>query len=146
MAKIKQIVEGLIEIYKTRDVYELVDLLDITLIKKDLPKGMKGKFFRDIFDNEFIFISNELCPQEERQVIAHELGHAILHVDLTISYYTENHLQVKNKFEIEANKFAAELLIPDDLDLDLSIYDSMTKKELSCILGVSERLIELKFR
>lgn len=144
MTWIKEIVTGLIEVYGTKNVYELVDLLHIKLIKRKLPTGVKGKFFRDVFDNEFIFISDELSPQEEKQVIAHELGHAILHTKLTISYYTENHLLNKDQIEYQANKFAAELLIPDDIDL--STYDSMTTKELSCLLEVSEKLIELKFK
>ncbi|WP_312667773.1 ImmA/IrrE family metallo-endopeptidase [Tissierella praeacuta] len=144
MTWIKDIVQGLIEIYETRNVYELVDLLNIGLIKRDLPTGIKGKFFRDLFDNEFIFVSNELSPQEEIQVIAHELGHAILHTELTASYYTENHLLNKDQIEYQANKFAAELLMPNDVDF--SIYDSMTIKELSCLFEVSEKLIELKFK
>jgi Zn-dependent peptidase ImmA (M78 family) len=144
MAWIKEIVEGLMEIYRTRNVYEIVEFLDIKLIKKELKPGIKGRFLRDIFGNEYIYISNELSDEEEKIVIAHELGHAILHTNLNSSYYTENHLLNKDQIEYQANKFAAELLIPDDIDL--STYDSMTKKEMSCILGVPERLIELKFK
>lgn len=144
MTWIKDIVQGLIEIYETRNVYELVNFLEIGLIKKELPTGMKGKFFRDLFDNEFIFVSNDLCPQEEKIVIAHELGHLILHTKLTTSYYTENHLLNKDQIEYQANKFAAELLIPNDVDF--SVYDSMTIKDLSRFFEVSEKLIELKFK
>lgn len=134
---------GLLEIYETRNVYELIDHLDINLIRKELHKGIKGRFIRDLFGNEYIYLSNTLSDEEEKIVIAHELGHAILHPHLITSYYTENHLLNKNQIEYQANKFAAELLIPDDLDL--STYDSITSKELGCILGVSERLVELKF-
>jgi Zn-dependent peptidase ImmA (M78 family) len=104
MTWIKEIIEGLIDIYKTRNVYEIVELLDIKLIKKELKPEIKGRFLRDMFDNEYIYISNELSEEEEKIVIAHELGHAILHT-----------------------------------------YDTMAIKELSCLLGVSEKLIELKF-
>jgi Zn-dependent peptidase ImmA (M78 family) len=142
MTWIKDIVQGLIEIYETRDVYELVELLNIRLIKRNLPKGVKGKFFRDLFDNEFIFISNNLCRQEEIQVIAHELGHVILHTKLTASYYTENHLMNKDQIEYQANKFAAELLIPDDVE----IFEGMTTREIACSLEVSEKLLQLKYK
>lgn len=140
---IKDIVTGLIEIYNTRNVYEIMYFLEISLIRKELGKGIKGRFFRDMFINEYIYISDTLLEEEEKVIIAHELGHAILHTDLTSSYYTENQLLNKDKIEYEANKFAAELLIPDDLDL--SIYDSITMQQLSNLLGVSEELINLKF-
>ncbi len=140
---IKEIVEGLIEIYDTRNVYEIIEFLGINLIRKPLGKGIKGRFFRDMFENEYIYVSNSIVEEEEKVVIAHELGHAILHINLTSSYYTENHLLNKDKLEYQANKFAAELLIPDDIDL--SIYDCITIQQLSSLLGVSEKLINLKF-
>lgn len=139
---IKHIVKGLIETYNTRNVYELIELLGITLIKKELPARIKGSFFRDMFNCEFIFVSNNLCDQEEKIVIAHELGHTILHVNLKTSNYTSSHLLVKNKIEIQANKFAAELLIPDDINLNI---DSVTICQLACYLEVSEELVKLKF-
>lgn len=142
MIWIKQIVNGLIEMYSTRDVYELLNNLEVALIRKKLSKNEKGRFFRDIFGNEIIFISNDLSEQEEKIVIAHELGHLILHTDLSTSYYHSNNLLSKNKFEIEANKFAAELLIPDDVE----IYEDETISHLACRLNVTEDLIKLKFR
>lgn len=128
--------------YSTRDVYELLNNLEVTLIRKELFKNEKGRFFRDMFGNETIFISNNLSEEEEKIVIAHELGHLILHTDLNTSFYTENHLINKNKLEMEANKFAAELLIPDDVE----IYEDETISHLACRLNVSEELIKLKFR
>ena len=142
MKWIVEIVNGLIEIYKTRNVYELLDLLEITLIKKNLINDEKGRFLRDILGNETIFISNELSDEEEKIVIAHELGHLILHTDLTTSYYTENHLLNKDQIEVQANKFAAELLIPDDVE----IQEGMTTKELAYCLKVSEELVKLKYK
>lgn len=142
MIWIKQIIKGLIEMYGTRDVYELLNYLEVTLIRKELFKNEKGRFFRDMFGNETIFISNNLSEEEEKIVIAHELGHLILHTDLNTSFYTENHLINKNKLEMEANRFAAELLIPDDVE----IYEGMTTKELACYLEVSEELVKLKYK
>lgn len=141
MEWIKKIVEGMIETCGTRDVYELVDKLEITVIKKTLS-GKKGRFLRDIFNNEYIYVSNELSVEEEKIVIAHELGHLILHTSLLTSHYTENNLLVKDKLEVQANKFAAELLIPDDVE----IYEGMTTKELACYLKIPEELVKLKYK
>lgn len=142
MIWIKDIVNGLVEMYGTRDVYELLDNLEVTLIRKKLFKNEKGSFYRDIFGNEIIFISDDLSDEEEKIVIAHELGHLILHTHLSTSYYTENQLFNKNKLEFEANKFAAELLISDDIN----IHEYETIHQLACCLGVSEELVKLKFK
>lgn len=141
MLWIKEIVQGLIEVYGTRDVYEILDSLNVILIRKEYKSEIKGRFMRNIFEDEFIFVSNKLSKQEEKIVIAHELGHLILHPDLVTSYYTGNHFLTKNRYEIEANKFAAELLIPDDIEL----YEGITTKELAALLNVPEELIKLKF-
>lgn len=137
-----EIVNGLIEVYRTRNVYKLLNLLEISLIRKQLPKNKKGRFLRDMLGNEIIFISNDLANEEEKMVIAHELGHLILHTHLSTSYYTENILLNRDKLEIQANKFAAELLIPDDVD----ISEGETVQQLACRLEVSEDLIKLKFK
>jgi len=137
---IKEIVEGLIEIYQTRNVYDLIDHLDIRLIRKELPAGIKGRFFRDIFGNETIFISDNLNQIEEKCIIAHELGHAILHVDVSTHFYSDNELLVKSKLEIQANYFASELLIKDEL----TQYKDLTIKELSYVLEATEELILVK--
>ena len=44
MIWIKQIVDGLIEMYGTRDVYELLNYLEVTLIRKELFKNEREDF------------------------------------------------------------------------------------------------------
>lgn len=141
---IKDIVEGLIETCETRDVYEIIDILSIKLIKKKFSDGEKGKFFRNILGDEFIYVADDLTPHEERLVIAHELGHAIIHTNLNVNFYTYNSLWVKDKFEVQANKFAAELLI-NEKDLDKPKLHDMSINQLSCSLGIPVELIEYKF-
>ncbi|MGN9164929.1 ImmA/IrrE family metallo-endopeptidase [Tissierellaceae bacterium HCP3S3_D8] len=141
MTWIKDIVEGLIEVYSTRNIYELLDQLDVTLIRKEFKSNVKGRFIRNIFGDEFIFISDQLSYEEERIVIAHELGHLILHTDLTTSYYTENHLLVKDRYEVEANKFAAELLIEDNV----IIHEGETMNYVASLLNVTKELLMLKY-
>ena len=87
------------------------------------------------------FISN-IYQKRRKIVIAHELGHLILHTDLNTSFYTENHLLSKGRIETQADKFAAELLIPDDVE----IHEDITIQQLACYLGVPEELVKLKFR
>lgn len=142
MTWIKHIVDGLVELYHTRNVYELLDILEIILIKRELPEGEKGRSFKDMFNNEYIFVSNNLTSEEEKVIIAHELGHLILHTHLSTSYYSNNPLLSKDKIEKEANKFAAELLIPDDIVID----EDTTIQHLAYNLGVLEELVIIKYR
>ena len=46
-----------------------------------------------------------------------------------------------SKMEIEANVFAAELLIPDELILE---YPDMTSEQISRIAGYSEKIMDFK--
>lgn len=143
MEWIKNIVNDLVKTYDTRDVYELIKYLNIVLTKKDLPHPVKGLFFKDNFANEYIFVLNNLSIQEEKIVIAHEIGHSLLHNHLRTNCYIGNQLLNKRKFELQANKFAAELLISDRVD---STLEFMTISQLSCFLDVPEELVKIKFK
>lgn len=78
-----------------------------------------------------------------KQVLAYELGHAILYVNLTTSYYTKNNLLAKDKLELQANNFAAELLLEDDL---IEKYKRFTLEQIAAIENVPARLVELKYK
>ncbi|WP_278246357.1 ImmA/IrrE family metallo-endopeptidase [Metaclostridioides mangenotii] len=55
----------------------------------------------------------DLDEHEERCVIAHELGHVMLHRSSYICYLKNYTYSDTNKLENEANEFASELLITD---------------------------------
>lgn len=80
MKWIREVVDGLVETYESDNVYELIDFLDINVVKKKMSGDKKGRFLRNDFGDEFIFISDDLTESEERIVLSHELGHLILHV------------------------------------------------------------------
>lgn len=67
------------------------------------------------YDNESIYVNEFDSPTRQRFTIAHELGHLALHqdhgniVDFRNSIFNYN---LSNEKEIEANVFAAELLMP----------------------------------
>jgi Zn-dependent peptidase ImmA (M78 family) len=75
-------------------------------------------------------------------VCAHELGHLFLHKN-TNAIFMDTYTQFNtDKFEIEANKFAMELLISDDFLLE---HQEFTTTQISRMLGYSEELIRLRF-
>lgn len=134
--------DGIIEQFNTRNIYEIVDGLNILLLKKHMFDNKQGVFLRDIFGNETITVDANLNEYQRRIVIAHELGHAILHTNLNVSYCTSS-LISNEKLELQANKFAAELLLEDNIE---DMYKHFTIKELAAIYNVPERLIELKYK
>ena len=83
-------------------------------------------------------------PEEEKKYIcAHELGHALFHTEMSISFFIENNLQVKNKYEIEADKFAAELLIDDNInEFDCS---ELNVEQIFSSLCIPVKLMKYKF-
>ncbi|KPU45805.1 metallopeptidase ImmA [Oxobacter pfennigii] len=141
---IDDIIVGLLETYNTNNPFELCDFLDIKIISSNLGSDIKGFFQRTEEGYEIIHINSTLDYNESKYICAHELGHAILHTDLSISFFIENSLQIKNKFEIQADIFAAELLISNE-QVDLISITDMTMDQLSSYFRVPADLIKYKF-
>ncbi|SKB00050.1 protein of unknown function [Caloramator quimbayensis] len=139
---IVDIVNGLLETYGTLNPFELCDYMDIKIIYSNLGEEIKGFFQRTPNNYEIIHLNSDLVPEEKKYICAHELGHAILHTDLSMSFFIENALQVKNKYEIQADKFAAELLLYD-IESNYEI-NGLTISQLSSYYGVPEHIIEMK--
>jgi Zn-dependent peptidase ImmA (M78 family) len=141
MNGVRDIVIGLIELYETNDVFELCDYLNIEIIEKENLK-FESYFNKNSYGDEFIYIDTNLDIKKKRELIAHELGHAILHTDLAVAYYN-NSLLNKPKIEREANEFAAELLVQDE-DLHSCIFDNQTVEELAYCLEVTKDVVKHK--
>lgn len=92
-------------------------------------------------NHRYIFINENLSEHQKHLVMAHELGHAILHKKEN-SYFIKNKtLLLNSKNEIEANKFAVELTISDDF---IEENSCCTIDQLSRITGYHRKLIELR--
>ena len=133
-------VDKLVNRYKTRDVYELVDKLDIILLKVQLNPSVNG-MYQYFKRNKIIYLNDDLDTIMERHVLAHELGHAILHPKTNITYLESNTFYSKEKFEIAANTFAAELLIEDSL---FDEYKHHTIEEMAAMENLPIELIKIK--
>lgn len=88
-----------------------------------------------------IILNDELSEGMQRFVCAHELEHSILHADLNVPKLTRYTMFSRDKFEVQANTFAVELLFPDDL---LREYPECTVYQLARSVGVPEEFVELK--
>ena len=132
---IKTEVNKIVKRYKTRDVYELIDKLDIILLRVPLHPSVNGMY------QYFKYLNNDLDTIMEHHVLAHELGHAILHPKNNITYLESNTFYSKEKFEIAANTFAAELLIEDSL---FDEYKHHTIEKMAAIENLPIELIKIK--
>lgn len=136
---IKRRVKNLEKKYGTRNPYKLCEFLNIEVIYMDLG-NLKG-IFKKVITNNFIVINENLDEFCQKVVLAHELGHAILHNSKDIQTLKDYDLFPKytNRLEVEANTFASELIIDENLDdyeyienlkVDIEILKQLKKLKL----------------
>lgn len=139
--QIKKIVEKLVKKHGTNNPFEIASQKGIVLLFEPLG-GIYG-YHHSFKRIKIIHIHSELDETTQRFVCAHELGHAVLHPELSTSFLRKNTLLCMDKVEREANEFAVELLIPDDFlytyrNTDMTIY------EVATTYGVPKEVIHLK--
>lgn len=106
---IKLRVKNLIERCGTRNIFKICKKLNIEVVFMELG-NIKG-FYNSAVGNKFIAINDKLTEWEIKIVLAHELGHALLHCDKTTRFLLDHTKIIRTaKQEREANEFAAYLL------------------------------------
>ena len=127
--------------YNTRNVYQIVDDAGIIVHHMNLGKNTRGMCYTKRRIKQ-IFLHDKLEEWEERFVISHELGHLIMHPEHNAPFLQTTFFS-RNRYEIEANKFAVELIIPDDVIMEHCEY---TIEQWSSIYGLPIEIIELRFK
>lgn len=140
---INKLIKKLIRKYKTTNPYDLASCLNVLIFEVEL-KNTLG-MYRYINKTRTIFINSNLSDEVKRFVLAHELGHAILHTKENCFYLKYNTFIKTSTYEVEANKFAAELLI-DDKEFKSNIGKGFTIGQLASYFEVPEELIEYKYK
>jgi Zn-dependent peptidase ImmA (M78 family) len=143
-ARIIETVEKLIKKYDTRDPYELCKCLGIKIHFYDMEKKLKGFFFYQSRQKNIVIDSN-VNDILERILVAHELGHAVLHAQIAMmkGFQEMEVLDGSSLEEDEANFFAAELLLEDSEVLELLSEYSFF--ETAKQLYVPAALLDYKF-
>lgn len=124
--------------FDTDNPFEIADNLGILYQFCDIDFEGCYMFIKN---HRYIFIRKDLADSEMRMVMAHELGHAILHRKNNCYFIRNKTLLLNSKVEKEANLFASELLIPNEVILE---NYNCTIKQFSRITGYEEKLIELR--
>jgi Zn-dependent peptidase ImmA (M78 family) len=104
-----------------RTIREVVDkVFGIQIDETDLGRYASG-FLERIGDKWHIYINKYESEARKRFTITHELGHFILHRNMYMTASTSFPDQIffrdenNSPEEIEANKFAADLLMPEEI-------------------------------
>lgn len=138
---------GLICMYGTNNVYDLYGFLEIIIVKLSydniLIQGNEAVYSRNYLDNECVFVREDLDPHYEKFILAHELGHALLHTDMNTAAFNSSLINI-DKIEKQANYFAIRLLISEK-DIDYVYLEGMNAEQISSYLGVPKEFIKYRF-
>lgn len=134
----------LIERYKTNDPFVLSDYLKFHVFFKPLHPDIMG-FYKYYKKNKYICISSQIERHEQVATCAHELFHAMKHEKLNTPYLRKNTFLSVEKYERQANLFAAELLISDDF-FKLLAEEFQDFKKMSIAAGIPEEYFYLKYK
>jgi Zn-dependent peptidase ImmA (M78 family) len=138
---IKQTVAQLIKKFRTNNPYEIASQKNILVLFEQLGETLG--YFNTYKRIQIIHINSRSSTEEQYFTAAHELGHVILHPRVNTPFLRRNTLCSIDRIEKEANEFAVELLMPDDLineyqSSNLSIYEAAEA------YGVPHELAHLK--
>lgn len=116
---IKKLVAKLVHKHGTNNPFEIAAQKDIHILYE--PLGSIMGYFHTYKRISIIHINNSLSEAQQRFTCSHELGHALLHPKVNTPFLKSNTLFSVDRIEREANEFAVELLIADEMLLDHSL-------------------------
>ncbi|PHD50377.1 hypothetical protein COF67_10130 [Bacillus toyonensis] len=131
--KIKEYVLKIVKKHDTTNPFEIAKRKSIIVLFEDL--GNTLGFYNTYKRFKFIHINNRIDETTQRFVCAHELGHALLHPKANTPFLRNKTLYSVDRLEIEANTFAVELLLTDEM---ISAYEDthLSLQEVAEIYGV----------
>ncbi len=137
MRNSKQAALQLIKKYGTNNPFKIASQKNIHVLFE--PLGNILGYFSTYKRIRCIHINQGLDKSGQRFTCAHELGHVILHPKVNTPFLRRNTLVSIDRIENEANQFAVELLMPDEL-----ILGGMTIYEAAAASGVPQEVAHLK--
>lgn len=136
---IKAAVKQLMKKHNTNNPYELAKFLNIIILYAEL--GNTWGYYTTYKRSRFIIINQNIPETLQTYTCAHELGHSVLHKGISTPFLRKHTLFSVEKIERQANTFAVELLLPDEL---LKQYPDTSIHRLADMVGVPMGLEVLK--
>lgn len=139
-SNLRKIVSRCIRKYGTNNPYEIADAMGIEVFF--VPLGKLCGYYQYLKRHMCIYINSELDDENfAKFVMAHELGHAIMHKKAQCYFAEKNTFLNTSKYEMEANQFAALLLISDE---DIMEYSEYTIEQFARILNYQCSIVNLR--
>ena len=139
--QIPKLVSYLKRKYGTDDPEEIADYLGVTIIRMPLEDVVAG-FYKLLKRRKYIFLNSDIDDDVFlRVVLAHELGHAIMHPKENCAFMKSKTLLLTSRIEKQANIFAAFLLIDEDM---LEEFYGYTEEQFCNCTGYPLELLGLR--
>jgi len=131
------------------DVKAAAEAIGVRVLADDLPEGVSGKIQKDTRGSYYIVVNKRDSEVRQRFTIAHELGHFMYHRDLigdgvadSPAYRAPDETiyettPLERFHETQANRFAANLLMPQWLLKELRQQGHSSDQALAQALNVS---------
>lgn len=131
---IKNRIDKLLEKHKTSNPFILASHLNIYIQETNVdPEVFKARVYYFDNDEKGIMLNKNLDEKTKKILIAHEIGHAILHKDFFYYYGCS----CSEEIEYEANLFALELL-SRSMCLDITQINCLT------IQNIIDSILDIK--
>lgn len=140
-SKILRFIQYYTRLCGTNDPFVIANYLNIEVFR--CPLGRISGYYKYLKRHKCIYINSDLEDSFSKVVMAHELGHAVLHLKENCAFMSRHTLLLTSKIERQANLFAAHLLITDDI---LQEYQGYTREQLSSGTGLPIELINLRLQ
>lgn len=139
------------------DVFSLADRVGVRVVRQPLDDDLSGILVRSD-DSAVIGVNIDHHPNRQRFTLAHELAHFVLHADkptvyvddLLVHFRGESLHAPQNSEEVEANVFAAELLMPEEFLMNdlktkrVDAFDEVAVRNLARKYGVSVQALSIR--
>ena len=139
--KIRRLIRYYERLTGTRDPIKIAAAAGIRIAI--VPLGEISGNYKLIKRKRWIFI-NDSIPVDSpffRVVVAHELGHALLHRRENCAFIKSHTLLLTSGIEREANQFASSLLITDEM---INEYAGYTEEQFCHCTGYPLELLRLR--
>jgi len=133
-------------------VEKIAQSLNILVRFEEADDDLSGALIRDPKGRVVIGVNSAHHPNRQRFTVAHEIGHFILHKGISLHVDEDFRVNLRdgsvNRDEIQANAFAAELLMPTEfIEKDtkkLGQVDQQALERLARRYQVSARAMEIR--
>lgn len=141
--KTRRLIRYYVGMIGSRDPVKIADHANIRIAI--LPLGEIAGNYKLIKRKRWIFVNDNIPTDSPlfQVVVAHELGHALLHRKENCAFIRNHTLLLTSGIEREANMFAANLLISDSM---LQEYAGFTREQFCVCTGYPKELIDLRLK